>query len=184
MKTADITGELQKPIAAGQRRALFAAAERLGWSLDDLRAVTPGGSISKLTVRQASELLDRLNAGTPAAERHATRRSPRRPKNVLAMPTPAQRVKLDALREALGWTAERLNEWLSERHYSHGGPMSQMATSRDAREVIELLKDVVRRSKKAGDRRGREGAGSGEAAAGGANGGSTNELQTTIENGP
>lgn len=149
MKTADIAGELQKPIAAGQRRALFAAAERLGWSLDDLRAVTPGGSISKLTVRQASELLDRLNAGTPAAEQHATRRGPRRPKTVFAMPTPAQRVKLDALREALGWTAERLNEWLSERHYSHGGAMNQMATSRDAREVIELLKHVVAGSERA-----------------------------------
>ena len=55
---------LEGPITEGQRRALFAAAGRIGLDLDGLRAMTPAGSVSKLTRAEAASLLNRLNAGT------------------------------------------------------------------------------------------------------------------------
>ena len=46
-----------------QRAALFALAHRRGLEIDDLRAMTPQGSISKLTMREAGDLIDRLKGG-------------------------------------------------------------------------------------------------------------------------
>lgn len=48
-------------ITAAQRRKLFALGTALDLGLDDLRALTPSGSISMLTRTQASELIDRLS---------------------------------------------------------------------------------------------------------------------------
>jgi hypothetical protein len=43
-----------------QRTMIFGIGKRIGFGIDDLRAMTPQGSISKLTVREAGELIDRL----------------------------------------------------------------------------------------------------------------------------
>ncbi len=43
-----------------QRKMIFAIGGRLGFDVDDLRALTPQGSISKLSVREAEQLIDRL----------------------------------------------------------------------------------------------------------------------------
>lgn len=139
-----------QPITPAQRTALFAAARSRGLGIDDIRAMTPAGSISKLTRLQARELLDRLNAGTP----HAVQHRPRRPKGVYALVTDAQRNKIEALRIELGWTPERLKEWLGERTHADGRPMTRMDTTADASAVIELLKAVTGRSAVARSRRG------------------------------
>ena len=140
-------------ITPPQRRALFAAAGDRGLSIDDIRDMTPAGSISALTRAQASDLLDRVNAGKDFDERRRKRpRGPRRPKGVFAMASPAQRAKIEALRIDLGWTPDGLAGFLAERHYSHGGSMSKILTTADASEIIELLKAVLNRQRAAARR--------------------------------
>jgi len=130
----------------GQRRALFAASRAHGMDRNALRAMTPVGSISALTFAQASDLLTRLNAGTPHAHPRKTPRGPRRPAGVYAIATAAQRRKIEALRIELGWTAAGLESWLSERSHVDGRPMTRVDSTRDASAVIELLKAVVSRT--------------------------------------
>jgi len=48
-------------LTAKQRVYIFTLGRRLGFNADDLRAMTPRGSISALSVREASDLIDRLN---------------------------------------------------------------------------------------------------------------------------
>lgn len=137
-----------EPMTAGQRRALFATARRLGLDIDQLRDATPGGSISMLTRAQAAELLNRLN-GRPAAP-VATARRPRRAKRVYAMATPAQHRKIEAVRIDLGWTAEQLRDFLAGRHHADGRPMTSIDSTRDGRDVIQLLLYVLSRTRKDG----------------------------------
>jgi len=47
-------------ITDAQRRMLFARAKVLGLGLDDIRAMTPKGSVSALTKEEARDLIDRL----------------------------------------------------------------------------------------------------------------------------
>jgi len=47
-------------ITEAQRRMLFARAKALGMGLDDIRAMTPKGSVSALTKEEARDLIDRL----------------------------------------------------------------------------------------------------------------------------
>lgn len=49
-------------ITAEQRRRVFAIASAVGLDLDGVRALTPKGSVSRLTRRQADELIGRLKA--------------------------------------------------------------------------------------------------------------------------
>jgi hypothetical protein len=114
-------------------------------SIDDLRALTPAGSISAMTHRQASDLLNRLNARTEYEHPRKTKRGPRRPKGVYRLATDAQRAKVESLRMYLGWTPDRLSEWLGERHHKDGRPMTRIDSSIDAVAVIELLKAVLGR---------------------------------------
>lgn len=153
-------------ITPGQRRKLFVLADERGMSIDDVRDMTPAGSISALSRAEAAALLDRLSGGADFQEhRRARPRGPRRPKGVSAMATDAQRSKIESLRIDLEWTPEGLVGFLSERHYSHGGPMAnagQLAilTTADGIEVIELLKSVVGRQATAAARRRTSDAGS------------------------
>jgi hypothetical protein len=134
------------PITDAQRRAIFAAARAHGLSTDDVRAMTPAGSISKMSAVEACALLERLNSGTDyQRDRRERPRSPRRPKGVHAMVSEPQKRRIASLRIDLGWTHEKLAEFLAKRHYSHGGAMSKMLTTADGSEVIELLKGVQTR---------------------------------------
>ncbi|MFQ5495745.1 MAG: hypothetical protein ACE5EX_10235 [Phycisphaerae bacterium] len=141
-----------EPITAPQRRALFACAKCKGLDIDDLRALTPCGSISALSRQEAAELLSRLNAGTDYDHPRPARRGVRRPKGVYRFATDAQRRKITALGIDLGWTSDRLHEWLSERHFLDGRPMSKIldkdaaVSTKDGADVIELLKVVNARS--------------------------------------
>lgn len=141
---------MAEPITAAQRRALFAAARERGLTIDDLRDMTPAGSISALTRGQASDLLDGLNRGTDYAHPRKRRPSsrPRRPKCVYGIATDAQRRKIESLRIQLGWTLEGLQGFLSERHFSDGRVMTRIDSTSDGRDVIELLKGVRDRSRK------------------------------------
>lgn len=149
--SAALPGE---PISAPQRRALFACARRKGMDIDDLRALTPLGSISALTRKEAAALLSRLNTGTAYEHPRRPTRGPRRPKGVYAFMTAAQRRKIRALRIDLDWTADELRAWLSGRHFLDGRPMSSVlyedaaVSTKDGAEVIELLKAVHTRASK------------------------------------
>ena len=131
------------PITPDQRKALFAAGKARGLDIDDLRQLTPAGSISSLTRLQAAQLIERLNAQGehPYPKRHS--RSPRRPKGVYRLSTASQRNKIEALRINLGWTPEGLQGWLAERHHVDGRPMTKIDSTADAAAVIELLKAVL-----------------------------------------
>lgn len=155
-------GESMSP---GQRRALFAAARSRGMDRDDLRAMTPCGSISLLTRDQASALLNRLNRDRAGESPRRYQRPSRLEPGVYRFVTEAQVRKVDALRIDLGWAPERLKEFLSDRHYADGRPMATaercpaMDTSSDGIQVIELLKSVSDKADRAARRRGKGAAG-------------------------
>jgi len=136
---------MNEPITSSQRRAIFAAGKVKSLTIDDLRAMTPTGSISALTRGQASDLLNRLNAGTQYEHPRKTARGRRHPKGVYALATPAQHRKIESLRIQLGWTTEGLRGWMSERHFTDGRPMTQIDSTADGVAVIELLKGVLER---------------------------------------
>lgn len=94
---------------------------------------------------QASDLLDRLNAGKQYEHPRKTVRGRRRPKGVYAMATDAQHRKIESLRIELGCTPNGLRDWLSERHYIDGRPMTRIDSTADGIAVIELLKSVLER---------------------------------------
>src|ERR1043166_5041149 len=133
-------------ITPAQTRAIFAAARRIGMELDDVRAMTPGGSIKLLSRLQASDLLDRLNASTEYQHPRKSPRAPRRPKSVYRIATPPQLAKIESLRIELDWTSEGLTGWLSERHHGDGRAMTDIQSSSDRQAVVQLLKAVVKRS--------------------------------------
>ena len=144
-----------QPIEPAQRKAIFAAARAKGLSIDDIRATTPEKSISKLTSRQAYDLLQLLNKGTaydrkaPPPERRP--RGPRRQAGMYALVTAGQREMIAALRMEIGWSDAAFTKWLSKRHYrdDRTRPMTDMESSADAERVIELLKGVLERQRKA-----------------------------------
>jgi hypothetical protein len=144
--------DFDQPLTPYQRRALFAAARARGLDHQELRALTPTGSIARLTIRQAAALLDSLNRGTDH-ERSGRPRRPRRPRGILAMASGAQLAKIEGLRERLGWTREGLTAFLATRHYDHGDPMTAIVSGRDAQEIILLLSDVADRTDNAKRRR-------------------------------
>lgn len=146
-------------ITPAQRKALFAWARERGKTIDDLRDMTPAGSISMLTRVQAAELLERLNQGTSHERDYRgpppDRRKPRRAYgSIHRMVSTAQSDLIVAIRMDLGWSEDHLVTWLSQRHYRSDPtrPMSEIHSSRDAAEVIELLKAVRSRSAKTRER--------------------------------
>jgi len=140
------------PITPEQRKALFAIGKARGCSIDDLRDLTPAGSISALTRLQAARLLERLNAGTRYAGSPRRSRTPRHAKGVFAIATPAQRNKIEALRIDLGWTPDGLAGFLHDRRHTDGRRMTRIDSTTDAAAVIELLKAVLVKSRQAQDR--------------------------------
>ncbi len=144
-----------KMITAAQRCKIFAIAKQRGKSTDDIRAMTPAGSISMLTCVQAAVLIDALEQGkspdydkvprVPASKRK------RRPKGVFAIARDEQRKKIYALANEIGFDGDDLDEWLSKRHFADKRPMdcvlnpAAAVSSNDMNAVIELLKHVLRK---------------------------------------
>ena len=127
---------------------IFAIGRERGMTTDDLREMTPAGSISMLTRVQAMHLIDALKRGkSPDYEQKTNApRKPRqrRPKNVIRLVTDDQRALIEALRIDLDWTEDQLDAWLRVRHFpGESRNLTQMQTSKDAQFVIELLKRVL-----------------------------------------
>jgi len=147
-----MTTHVVQPITAAQRRALFAAARDKGLSTDDLRAMTPKGSISMLTLPEAADLLGRLNKGT-THDRPAPPRA-RRPRGVIAMHPGSALLQMDSqlcrdLKIHYQWTEGALSRWLAERTLPSGTPADRPVTARDYQERIQLLKGVLKRARAA-----------------------------------
>jgi hypothetical protein len=137
-----------KMISPEQRSAIFAAARRLCMEINDVRAMTPAGSVSQLTYAQASDILDSLNRGSGYQHPRTYKRPARRPKGVYRMVTPDQLSKIESLRIELGWEPDRLQAWLAKRRHNDGRPMTRVDSSADGVAVIELLKGVQIRQAK------------------------------------
>ncbi len=134
------------PISGPQRRALFAIAKARGLEIDDLRAMTPLDSISKLSRAEAAELLQRLNAGSDYDHpRPAKPREKRRPKGVYRIVTDRQLRFIEAQRVDLGWPREKRVEFLGGRRHADGRTLTSIMSTADANTVIELLKAVYSR---------------------------------------
>ncbi|MFO0971863.1 MAG: hypothetical protein U1A27_00280 [Phycisphaerae bacterium] len=134
----------------GQRRALFAAGRAHGLDIDELRALTPAGSISALTRQQAADLLTRLNGDRARlAAPPAPRRRPRLAPGCVRTVSDAQRTYIADLRTEIRaryhWTDAELDAWLDRRHYRDTGrPMSRVLDGKDAAAVIRLLQMFLR----------------------------------------
>ena len=124
-----------------QRQAIAIAGKARGLAVDDIRALTPAGSIRALTFEQASALLDRLNGGRPrpAAPAQAPRSRRRRP-GVLAIITDRQREVLASYQGRLGWSNERLDAFMQR---TFGLTMATLASRRDASRAITILRRVI-----------------------------------------
>lgn len=134
-----------------QRRHIFAAGRERGMSTDDLRRMTPAGSISMLTRDQAASLIDALKRGkSPDYERRPRmprgKSRSRKPEGVIRMISEAQRARIEALRIDIDCTKEELQDWLRVRHFPDGRPLTEMCSGDDAVYVIELLKHVLNRT--------------------------------------
>lgn len=134
------------------RSAIVIAGKARGMSLDDIRALTPKGSVSMLTAREAAQLLSRLNSGT-AYDKPAPPRQRRRPNGIVAIPTGWLLSKDSAmcreLRAQYGWSEQQLTDWLTKRTLPSGASAARPATGRDYQERIELIKGVLTRARKA-----------------------------------
>ncbi len=122
-----------------QRRAIVLAGRQRGMDLDQLRGMTPAGSLRALSFDQAAAILDRLHDGRPAPERK--RRPPRRSRpGILKMVTLRQRETIASLQVRIGWGDERLDEFLWR---TFGLRMQTLASRRDASRIITILGRVL-----------------------------------------
>ena len=132
-----------------QNKKLFAVAHERGKSIDDLRDMTPLGSVRALSVEQAAILIDSLERGiSPGyAHRshasHSPHRRPRLARGVVRMLTPGQRsliaTVLHDLEIAWNWNASQVTDWLAARHGTDGTPMNAPTTSAHGVQIIEML---------------------------------------------
>lgn len=151
-------------ITDNQRRALFAWAAEHGKTHDDLRAMTPKGSISMLSFMEAHRLLNELNGranqrGGPHEPRVASGgdagrpHKPRAAKGVCRILSPEQFALIEdlakQLREHYRWTVRDFDAWLSKRHHKDGRPMTTIESSRDGVAVIQVLTHTLRQAREA-----------------------------------
>jgi len=90
-------------ITAAQRRLLFARARALGMGLDDIRAMTPKGSVSAMTKEEARNLIDRLL------------RRPVRAWREQGTATGNQIGTIEYLRVLVGFSGAEFSKWLGKR---------------------------------------------------------------------
>jgi len=130
----------EESITDAQRRCLFAMAHKLGMDIDDLRAATPQGSISKLSRVEAAALIGRLG-GQPASSASNWRAQ--------GTATAKQLGTIAYLRDLIGFTDEQFSHWLSKRFKVAG--IAQITDKAHASRVIGgLLQMHANRSGVAG----------------------------------
>lgn len=129
-----------------QIRNIFRLGKERGLDINGLRSMTPQSSISKLSRHEAANLIDALQHGrSPDYSKRSTPQRPRRPRpaaGAIRLASDAQRNLVNTLRIEIGWTPEGFRAWLGERHFADGRPMTDIKTSTDAHDVIELMKHV------------------------------------------
>lgn len=147
-------------LTEAQRKAIFAIIHQRGLSIDDVRALCPHHSISKLTIAAAATLLEQLNTGTKysrlqpyvgvrrARSGARTPDSRRRSPGTIALLEDRQVKLIARYRVALGWTPDMLTSHLQARKYPNQNvrTMDQITTQFDAQAVIEHLKLVLHRT--------------------------------------
>ena len=134
-------------ITARQRRALFALGKRRGMDLDGLRTLTPQGSISALTYRQAQAISRNLAARTPelwdsTQERKRTRREPT-PDGVIRLRTQRQLETIEDLRLRAELSEASLF-YVIKRATGVAG-LAELGRRADASKVINTLWAIVRK---------------------------------------
>lgn len=138
-----------------QISCLWSLARQRGLDADELRAMTPHGSVRSLTIAEASALIDRLKGHqSPSREGGGSLPRPRAIPGIARQPAIEQLILDGSL---VRWIAQRYHKtikeveaWLATRHYrSHGGPMNLIRTSADCVERIELLKAVKAKAERA-----------------------------------
>ena len=143
-------------ITDAQRRCLFAMAHKLGMEIDDLRAATPQGSISKLSRVEAAALIDRLG-GQPGSSASNWRAQ--------GTATAKQLGMIAHLRDLIGFTEEQFSHWLTKRFKVTG--IAQITDKGHASRVIggllqmHAIRSGVAGSDSNGHRPGRSQAGAG-----------------------
>ena len=155
-----------------QLSKIWTTAKERGLSPDQVRDMTPAGSVGSLTTREASELIDALVRGrapdysrcrrsspSPSAS-SAPLREPRRPRasaGVIRLPSP-EAALLDSSniswlaehwrhKDGTHWTELQVLDWLGTRHFKHGGPMNVCRSARDLADRIEFTKGLIMRTK-------------------------------------
>ena len=110
-------------ITAAQRRTLFGLARRRRLEHDDLCALTPAGSVSKLSAAEAAALIDRLGGQADP------------PGDV----TCRQRGMMAHLQRLLGWKDSELSAWLTKRFR-----VASFACVTDKAQVRRIIAGLVR----------------------------------------
>jgi hypothetical protein len=129
-------------VTARQRRRLFALCKRRGLDADGLRALTPRGSISQLTFREANMLADNLQAGLDWPPDRRKNQSKPRPEpaaeGVVRLRTDFQLELIENMRIQCGFTPAELDT-IVRRSTGIDGGMAKLASRQDASKVISTL---------------------------------------------
>ena len=145
----------ERPITSGQVRAIHVALSRQAIADTEYRAILDsryGVSTCKdLTRRQASELLRTLGRPLPAEPREPAPDHTRRPStgplpdNAVRLASQAQQILIAELAETVEWRApDGYSLWLRANQH-----IARVATDYQARRVIEALKAMLRRQRRA-----------------------------------
>ncbi len=132
-----------KSISSPQMRKLFAVARERGLTHDDLRAITPTGSVAMLTYHQAADLLTRLCGRRKRTPEQRRRRSPRT--GAIRVATDPQKSYIRILAEQLGLSDSQLDSYIRSHHHRDG--LADVFQSKDASDIIEGLKAQVDRQR-------------------------------------
>lgn len=133
---------MDAPITKAQISKIWAAAHELNLSRDELYSHVPGGSISRLTRRQASDLIERLEAMGSGAQREEARQGKPAP---LAPATPEQIHFIYYLFGRLGWLRDPQHMANFLRKYFHVERVEDLPNRKRASAVIEALKAISAR---------------------------------------
>jgi len=123
------------PITADQRRKIFALAKGRGLSIDDIRDLTPAGSISAMSTGQASRVIDALSG---------KRVDLTAPTGPTAAPTDAQIAMLYAMAQDAGMDRRHLQNFMRSK-FEITGPNDPRLTNAAIQKVLHALRAIANR---------------------------------------